>query len=168
MKLEWNKKSWHARLYRNTYYVCDMPDNICEYWWKLLLAIVLFIPCWPGHLLNYTDDKWKIGHGAEGKTVWWWLHIPVVLILTILWMDTIYGKPEHWAHWVKVWGWYPIGIAVGLGASIIFIGVLFLIAGIMYLTENVKWNKKTDRKASPVTEGFKAWKDKYCAKITWK
>jgi hypothetical protein len=36
-----SKKSLHARLYRFMYY-SDLPNNLCPYFWKLVLAFILF------------------------------------------------------------------------------------------------------------------------------
>lgn len=45
-KLEYNIKSWHSRLYMSTYgkEEYELPNNICAYFWKLVLAIILFVP----------------------------------------------------------------------------------------------------------------------------
>src|ERR1035437_4095986 len=38
-----NTKSLHAKLYQMTY-DSDLPSNLCPYFWKLVLAVIFFIP----------------------------------------------------------------------------------------------------------------------------
>lgn len=132
-----------------------------------------FIPCWPGYIINWIDDKWDAGHGTEGKAIWWFLHVPIVMIMAIIWMDAIYGKPEHWAQWVIDWGWYPIGIAVGIGLIVILILLGLTVVGCIYIKQwidskrNYSRAKNAVNKPNPLVEGWKAFKGKYCSKITW-
>src|SRR5690349_6076678 len=44
MKLSQN--SWHAWVYQFFYgFENDMPNNLCPYFWKFILSLVLFVPC---------------------------------------------------------------------------------------------------------------------------
>src|ERR1700721_1251272 len=41
--MELSSTSWHSKLYMFTYN-SSLPISLCPYFWKLVLAIVLFIP----------------------------------------------------------------------------------------------------------------------------
>ncbi len=50
--MEFSKKAWHSLLYKSTFGTTLLPDNICNYFWWLLLAIILFPLCIYGHIIN--------------------------------------------------------------------------------------------------------------------
>ncbi len=162
-ELKMSKKSWHGRLYESTYDPMRLPDNICAYWWKLLVAIILFIPCWAGHVYNL------IAKGSIKAIVTTW-HIPAALMCTVMWATEYYPK-GHTPQWIQTWGWYPVGIAIGLSVLILGITALAIFGLLAWGIDRLigkKWKLSNKaKKSNPIWEGLKAWKGKYCSKITW-
>lgn len=181
MKL--NLKRWYSKLYRSAYgiqtqkrrtpslwdletqedYVL-MPDNICSFFWPLLLAIITFIPALPGHMWNIIARKYHI------IAIWWAIHLPIFMALGLLKFN---AKTIDNA---SLWEIYCFGAFYSLLVSLA-IAIFF---GLCYFEEEkykpwraerrAKRNKSKiikERRVNPLLEGFKAFKGKYCTKLEW-
>lgn len=158
-KLEYNTKSWHSRLYMSTYGLdrSELPDNICAYFWKLLLAIVLFIPSYIGHIVNLfvKNEQDRIPAG-------------VTSLITLF--TTVFGIPflENDAFtYINIIKSHFLGILVVLTATSILIVGGLIGMGVDYLYKKFKRSSKLNPSTNPIKEGFKAFKGKYCSKIEW-
>lgn len=76
--LKYNKNSWHSKLYMSTYGTSDiwLPENICKYFWQLVIAIIFFIPSWPGHLYN----RFIVKHN-ECASLTTTIHVSIAFVL---------------------------------------------------------------------------------------
>lgn len=156
--LEFNTKSWHSRLYQSTY-GSGLPSTICGYFWKLLLAILVAIPCWPAHAFNIITKEYSTGIVAV-------IHVPLLIVAgAFLHMEEKVGTtPLYTLYWQGIIVIIGFSIALTIGILIcLFIGNLY-----EYLTQSAfKKKKKKEKKPSPITEGWKAFIGKYCTPINW-
>lgn len=66
MKL--NPRSWHAELYCNAYGkdYDQLPNNLCPYFWKLIIILVLLPITWPVALFNRIEGRSYSGYATMG------------------------------------------------------------------------------------------------------
>ena len=161
---EYNSKSWHAILYKSSYgqNIWDgediLPDNICEYGKKLILAMLLFVIAWPGHLINLLKRTYEV------DAIWFAIHFPIVLLIGF----GIFGGTEGHREF-HFWAQYGMGFIT----TIVMIVILFCFIAVSNWWEGVKLFPKRSKEVkektpSPIIEWYKAFKGKYCAKINWK
>lgn len=161
-ELKFSRNSWHAWIYQSAYnkFYYNLPTTICSYWWKLLFAIILFIPSWPGHLLNWIDQKYD--RYTDTKANLWAFHVLLSLFFALI--PAHYYWHDKFPKWYNMWGWYVIGFIL----SIIAVVICILVAiGLETLVDKLESKQSVSTKPSPIIEGFKAFKNKYCSKINW-
>ena len=182
---EYDKQSWHAILYKSTYgekkrYIYDkngdfsheisiMPDNICEYGKKLILAILVAPFSWLGHLTNFYKKKYDI------DSIWTAWHFPFAMLVGML-----FFKERHWSfdiNFFNILKCYVIGLLI-IVACIIAVAIVVAISDwwedVVIFKKKVLTKEQFDakyykvKKPNPIVEYYKAFKGKYCAKINWK
>jgi hypothetical protein len=143
--------SWHVRLYKLAYgsYSC-LPTNLCPYFWKVLWALILFIPCQllllPVYLFKDVRDMLEIeGYISAhlGIGFFMYLALGVVYVLTF----GLFSHNDALRHTAHVM-WVILSL----------VGICILIG--MYLDR-----KEED---SLITAFIKAKYNKYCPKINWR
>lgn len=162
MKL--NQKSWHAMYYKWAS-LKMMPDNLCSYFWKLLMLIILF-PL----LLIFA--------------------LPEILIVSISYIIIKIKKDEFIYfidEWESRWGinfliYFLIAMIYGyinalinhfnetIAITVIVIVTISIFAVINYFRKKSKKSEiKTAKvkKPSLISEYWKAFKGKYCPRIDW-
>jgi len=164
-ELNFNTKSWHGLLWSSTWGT-NLPNNICGYFWSLVLAILICPFAIFGHILNMIPKRTlDVSDGENNcKAFWWVFTIPILVIMSLPW----------WEH-VKNPTLFKM-LLFGALDFIIFVLFLFIITGIGYLFEQLKYKysdylivntPKKIKKSNPLIEGFKAFKGKYCSQIKW-
>jgi hypothetical protein len=178
--LNYSSTSWHARLYISSYGIKGenpyLPNNICVYFWKLLLAIILFIPAYIGHIMNFFK-KGKLSYHNEGYiAIWSSVQLPIFLLMGFAMKnagDSASVIKFSFGHdyitgilWSMVW---VICIAI----------VIFLIIYGEKLGDYISSSLRKMRRrkgiekdmliprSNPIIDGFEAFKGKYCSKIGW-
>lgn len=162
MKLILSKNSIHAKYYRWFYYAWSMPDNLCTYFWLLILAFI-FIPatifCLPVIIMSIikgenVDDDWF-------ERLWYSLLGWVAFIFLLAYIKSWFDYTAKTGMWT--------GIAIGGG--LIIVGFIWLIN---YLQERkyerMKYEEpkeKTTTFRSMTWQWVKAKKNRYCPKIDW-
>ena len=178
MKL--NKNSVTSRLYKWFYGVSEwqgLPNNLCPYFWKVVLMYLTFIPyvlfSIPVVVYDLFDKQYENGERGTGERlgVSCGVYIGILLVTSLITAIAGFFTPiETKSFWEFC---QILGCMVWLG--LIVIGI---IEGIKYLreysttdksyyseTEN-KWvYEKT--KVNLTTEFIKAKYNKYCPKIDW-
>ena len=180
MKLKFN--SLTARLYRWFYMESGMPENLCPYFWKLVLMWLLMVPTVILTLPVITTKQKPDGAIARlilGFALWVFFGIVIVALAPI----TIF-----------FWGFLGQKSVIGnLQAFGIFLWVVILmvsiIFGVVHLLKTIKdrrnhirrewvWDHNGDYvknpdyipyepQASIIIEFIKAKYKKYCPKIEW-
>ena len=173
--MELNYNSLSAKVYRNFYEKSRMPESLCPYFWKLVVAwpiTILFspllIPFWIVDKLNEGDDE-SVPFPAQaliGILMYGAVFCVFCLGVTISSIWITYYQGTHW------YGWYVSGFIV------IFVA---LVGSIIFLISKLKERRRESRydengnylpteepKPSILVEFIKAKYNKYCPKIDWK
>ena len=172
MEIKINQNSWHVRCYELMYGVNQLPNNLCAYFWKAVLAVLLypvfFILELPKRIIDNKEFKKDRFKGYFGNIHW------LVGICIYVGLFCIYCM-------IAI---FFIGLATDVISPIGVISWLILVVvGIMLLVEKFdEWRKERKRiqrmknglkpiykedKPNIIVEYFKAWKGKYCPKITF-
>lgn len=165
MKL--NKNSFSSKFYKWFYETSILPNNLCPYFWKLLLAwvlvallgipsMVLLIPFlfigifFKDSLSMLKDNK----YGAI--LVGFFLNLALfVLVCIVFFFLALFGVMQYAKD-------SNMGVLQICGGFFSFIGGC---SGISYLLGNL--NKIKVKQPSIITEFVKAKYNKYCPKIDW-
>lgn len=151
-----NYNSFNAKLYRYFYDANSMPDSICPYFWKLLMAWVFIIPVsifsFPaviGEII--TKQSYGLGRMFFSLILYVVLYCIVSMIFTVMIFFNEYNSES---------------IIVKMGST----GILFwLLAIVITVVETVKYIRSNNKLEDSVIVGFvKSKYNRYCAKITWK
>ncbi len=158
------KNSKHARLYRWFYSADDMPQSLCLYFWKLLFAIILFIPAWiitwPAHIIfpllgdeesDLTGDALLSGAVYVALAALWCVGCFVFCLFNIQ-----LPLNEHINGAILDSGF--------CGALVIFFALGIFID---YIDDKRIPKKENKEEVNIIYTFIKAKTDKYCPKITW-
>lgn len=184
MKLNLNGVS--ARLYRWFYVTNTMPQSLCPYFWKLVIAYIFIVPIAvlsvPIFLFRQQDSIEKPGQRFFiGALLWVVLSLAIMMIVGPL--STLFTGLLHDGSF--------LAMIQSMGFLTLFVVVLFcLIGGIIYLASKIKeenrrrrsewiWDEYGDYIKNPdyspyaakpniIIEFIKATYHKYCPKIDWK
>lgn len=158
MKL--NLNSWHAKLYKNSYN--GLPETLCPYFWKLLLAIVLLPITFVGYLFPFI---------REAKSLF--LNFLATFIAAAI-IVTSYGLGENFIEYCSLKD-QIIGFMIGLGTMIlVFAAITAILFVIFYLDDYLedrkyqrRWNRNEPKKQWIIVEWWKGFYGKYCPRINW-
>jgi len=143
------KNSWHSALVQSTYGEGSLPQSLCPYFWKLLFAILVIPFTFIAHIVNLICRDYVV-NGTPSV---------IFLFLTLAFSNFYVPKGvTYFSFWWVLWGFLTLCAVVGVVALIIW---LFCI-----LEERSE--RKQAKKPNILVESFKAFKGKYCPKITWK
>lgn len=158
-----NRKSIHARLYKFTY-SSDLPDNLCPYFWKLVLGVLMFIPNLLLQLpmLIYNSILSLFGkrpyNDCNDRRVYGFIIYFSVIVLFL------YSYMNY--NWFKaIFNYYSYDCVVANFGWIINGTIIFLILRYFYFKLKPIKHKKQD---NIIKEFIKAKYHKYCPKIDWK
>lgn len=156
MKL--SKNSIHSKFY-NLIFAKTPPDNLCDYFWSLVLGLLLFIPIIPGIVTEGIVEYYerKKGDYIKGNGLELWPKIAVSFL--------VYFAMAFIVLVISAF------ITKTLMMSILF-GVIGLAIGIVWLFKKYRQIPKTienniSEVCSIVKESVKSFKGKYCPRIDW-
>lgn len=178
-----NLDSVSARLYRWFYDKEQMPDNLCPYFWKLVLMWLMILPYMVVTLPVQIRTKFRQKPIDEtiAYTIAAYLLLAMLVIYSILPIHLFFG----------VDGWFIDGAlpgSAGLWAVTIALSIYGLIDFLYKKFKKSKWSKKMYdeyghvyygydsygrkiyypiKKPNIIVEFIKAKYNKYCPKITW-
>jgi len=156
-----SKNSFHVWLYQFTY-MASFPLNLCPYFWKLVWAVVIFVPNFllqlPMIVANIFVKDYAHGCGErrEDSTVFY-----IGAIVLAIYMTFTY-------HWVmamlNAYSYNSVLANIGWIMNAGFLAGV-VISGVMKLN----WKKKrfADKKTNIIIEFAKAKYYKYCPEIEW-
>jgi uncharacterized Tic20 family protein len=176
MKL--NSNSISSKLYRWFYGTKELPNNLCPYFWKLVLAWLVFIPyslfCLPVILHELFDKNYKYTDNSTGKRIGYSFFIYAIVFFVICMITSIswfFVLPEKDSL-------YSFMGTVGVLLWVISI-VIGIIEGYKVYNEwnyrrKIKYDENGDRiynqpkeETYLIVEFAKAKYNKYCPKIDW-
>jgi hypothetical protein len=169
-----------ARLYRWFYATKTMPQTLCPYFWKLVIAYVLFIP-WA--IITLPTRIIEVHPDSGGEKLLFSLIIWVCVCMGLCGIFSITAFWEIYDEHTFLGKVQRTGII-----TLIIVAMVSLIIGIVYLVGHVKdrkqikqleyiWSKEGILVENPdyvapkpnlVKEFVKAKYNKYCPKIDWK
>ena len=160
-----NYNSLNAKLYRYFYDADSMPDSICPYFWKLLMAWVFVIPVslfsFPAVIAEIiTKQSYGLGRLFMSVVLYMALYCIVSMVFTVLIFTNHYDSES---------------IIVKMGSAGILIWVVAIVITVIAILEliqkksQVEHLRNSDKVSDSVIIGFvKSKYNKYCARITWK
>ena len=163
-----NRNSWYAQLYMHTYSTCFLPNNLCAFFWKMLLAVILLPITWVLLIPSFIFSKERPDKIGNKVLISFGLNIVGLLVYGLTFLQ---NKKDGSIHW-----YYPaLGILMLLGVGIV---IYIFVRLCSLISETSLWQSiaSTFRRQSSsykepktwiVTEFIKAKKNKYCPKITW-
>jgi uncharacterized Tic20 family protein len=177
MKLKSNSIS--SKLYRWFYGTNDLPNNLCPYFWKLVLAWLVLIPyslvCAPVIIMELFDKSYDYNDNSTGKRigfsalVYFMLFCVVCMISFIGWFFVIPEKDSFYMFLGTMGGMiWIISIILGSIEGYKAFKEWNYRRKIKY-DENGRriWNQPKEEKTYLVVEFAKAKYNKYCPKIDW-
>lgn len=177
--MELKRNSISARVYRNFYETSRMPESLCPYFWKLVVAwplTILFIPLLiPFWIVNKLD-------GGDNESV----AFPAQVLISILMYGAVFcvfclgvTVSSIWiTHYqgTNWYGWYVSGFIIMFVALVG--SAVFLISKLKEKRRQKRMESRYDEngnylpteepKPNILIEFIKAKYNKYCPKIDWK
>ena len=160
MKLSTNSLS--AKLYRWFYNQNKMPNNLCPYFWKLVIMYILIIPYFiitlPSQIL-YKFEKNDIQINLGYSLVLYFIIFLIVCIASVPILLLFDLNPNEF--WKNIFGYGVLSWVV-----LIVFGIYH---GFKYLLRYLKQNPNETQKENSniLVEFVKAKYNKYCPKINW-
>ena len=168
--MELNRNSISARVYREVYNTRHMPESLCPYFWKLVLAyplivvlLPLLIPTWITLKLSGDESDAPIGAKAVMGAILYGFGFMIFMIGVFI--------SSFWITYYIKTTMYQFYICGG------FITLILGVAGGYLLVKSLIVNRKYKRKFNNeyveekpnlIVEFVKSKYNKYCPKITWK
>lgn len=155
-------QSLHAKLYKFTY-LGNLPESLCPYFWKLVLATIIFIPNFILQLPAICMDKFDLTeencHDRMGRGFAFYF----IIIVAILFAVGNYNIVGYFAGN----NFYPDMIPPAVVIDIIALAVL-IVVGYHSIKDaySIKYPYK-EKHPSIIKEFVKAKYNKYCPKIEW-
>ena len=152
-------KSWHYLLYRSTY-VKYPPNNLCPYFWSLIIAILLYIPITILRLpelirMLIMERKIEIDEKTSAMGANMWVIITILSGFTILHINLIKA----------MFNTYSYDSSLANITVIIDLIIIAIVAGHL-IYKNI-YEKEPNKETNIVEEFIKAKYYKYCPKIEW-
>ena len=177
MKL--NSNSISSKLYRWFYGTNDLPNNLCPYFWKLVLAWLVLIPyslvCAPVIIGELINKDYRYHDNSTGKRIGFSVLIYTLLffigcMLSSIGWFFIHPEEDSFYQFMGTLGFCLWGCAI----------VISVVEGYKAFKEwnysrKIKydkngyriWNEPKEEKTYLVVEFTKAKYNKYCPKIDW-
>lgn len=150
--------SWHSRLYTFTYSKM-LPQSLCPYFWKLVLAMVLFIPLTILYLpliilrLVFEFNYFRYPTYFKGKDLrFMWLSNAICWDL--IWII------RGFIH--KEWK-----VLLFLFVAILIVTFVVIVTANLFEPKPKKIKPKKEKEPGILTEFIKAKYNRYCPKIYW-
>ena len=177
MKL--NQNSISSKLYRWFYGTNVLPNNLCPYFWKLVLAWLVLIPyslvCAPVIVAELIDKDYKYQDNSTGKRIGFSVLIYFMLFCISSMLSVIgllFITPEKDTFYM-----FMVTLGIMIWAAAIVVGVIEGVGALkewnysrkINYDENGRriWGEPKEQKTYLVVEFTKAKYNKYCPKIDW-
>jgi hypothetical protein len=174
MKLSQN--SIGAKLYRWFYSTNRMPQNLCPYFWKLVIMYTVLIPysilSLPLILMDWKEPEHRTtGERLGMGFIIWFLFFLVICMFSLFGLFIAIPTKDSFYSLMIVAG------SMGWIATIVIGGIeLYKHLKFKWETKDIKydkdgyriWEPAKEKKPNLIVEMVKAKYNKYCPKIDWK
>lgn len=186
MNITFNVYSFHARFFRLAYNRSRLPENLCPYFWLLVLAVIMLPLTFPSYLIGCFDHKNSSARDSHSETMAYRTFVSVclcsfaglifcvgmiVLHLTAGWFVNDH-KPPTWYFYAAVPAGV-LGLYVGWLIKCLCSGIWELILDLKdsFLSQDVcPGSRNVPRKPKPqsvILSFIRAKKQKLCPHIDW-
>lgn len=151
MKLTLNPHGLLATYYREFYQTTKLPNNLCSYFWKLVIGIICFPICYPAMAINYAqnpirydkeDNSWS-GGGDIPTAIGGLLNL-LILLIGLGFSHIVYGNITGYFSLGKL---YINGI-IGTICVIALIAITaFMVYGVYLLVEYIQERKQNNHES---------------------
>ena len=168
--MELRKESLISRMYRWFYVTRSMPDTLCVYAPKLVIMFIFIIPSailsFPINVIDRLEPEEEIHNNPTGGGIIWFLLFLVFCVFVSLGSIFIEYEPKSLLEEFTFMGWTVLFCCTVLG--IMFSGI-FLYKKIKSIMISNEYSEDcVEKSPNIISEYFKAKRNKYCPKITWK
>lgn len=157
-----NHNSISAKLYRWFYGTDVMPNNLCPYFWKLVIAYTFALPVLilslPQTIVSKGKDRDTLSNRIITGIITYSLLFGAISMLSVFGLFFVLPEKE---------GLYLFMLIIGMS-----LWAISVVGGVTYLIN--KWKERRynrypeEPKANIIVEMVKAKYHKYCPKIDWK
>jgi hypothetical protein len=155
--MELKLNSWYVWLWNYTYNE-KLPSNLCPFFWKLVLAIILFIPNFilrlPLVIGNIFNKKIEKESSALGGFIWFLLYSFTLMTYTLF----------HFFMYLFDADSYDSSAALCGGIVLVSLGIII----IYYYLYNKSYYLENTLKNNIIISYTKSVYGKYCPRINWK
>lgn len=167
--MKFSKNSWHTKIYQLTFANGSLPNNLCPYFWKLVVAIIVFV-LWgwfyiPAFIANRIVSKIekeddKLGAEKGFFSIFFGIALAINFILYLLLSCVLFWIYPHDQIW-------QLGGAL-TATLLTVIGIILLVEWRKRIREkNPKKTAMVKKKPNIFVEFVKAKYNRYCPKIEW-
>jgi hypothetical protein len=153
-----NYQSIIAKLYRWFYFKTEMPNNLCIYFWQLMVMWIFILPYFLLTFWNrFTPSKNDMIDKGTAIGIGVILHIIAFILISMI--IGILGLFFNFSS--------PVLSTISFIGNILwlFTIIVFISWAAIILLQKIE---KSEKRPSIILEYFKAKKNKYCPKIEWK
>jgi hypothetical protein len=186
-----------AMLYREFYSKEDLPNNLCNYFWSLLIAVICTPLVWPALIINkflapfewregdsfgkYENPYYSRGYRSEVPIILGFLINCFLFLFGLLFTEMFYGNTLQFMSLYKIYFNGVLGIAIGILVITLFVKLITYLANrnpdsdevrrakmdLYYEKQKLKSIKYKQSFRYLVFQRIKAWKEQNCPLITW-
>lgn len=154
-------------LYRSTYSIWDiyrMPQGFCEFFWKMMFAILLLPLNWWAHIINYFNDK-KCPDAIKWNGA---LAIQAILLAFGMVVDAIPDDKLDFGYFKYLGNGILVVIIVVIGCVLAYLGQkLFSYIKSLFRKNVSSVQPVKEKKELWISVAFKSFMEKNCPKIDW-
>lgn len=160
--MELKTKSWYVWLWEYTY-AEDLPNNLCPFFWKLIVAMLLFVPNIifriPVTIGNvFFKSKVERGDARTGIGIFLYGLILTALLILFCEYNLIRASLNFYSYDQR---------AANIGLGMLVAGICLLIG--YYWQEHNTTDKVKHVASNNILVNFtKAWYNNHCPRINWK
>lgn len=180
MKL--NKTGKLARLYRWTYGKAEMPNNLCPYFWKVLLAIIVFPITWLSYAWGFRvhingtfwdaefdeSNKMYLNYASSNNMFFKRFFTGLLLAAFLILFSSLVGTFLSEDNLSELIYAFIINILFyGIGVILICGSVIGAVYCGFWTKDKIKKSETYQETVSIIKERKEGFKESYCPRISW-
>lgn len=167
------KNSWHYKLHKSAYDK-NPPNNFCDYFWRLVLAILIFPIALPSHTINFFNKNSSPVHQCVGV-----IFTVLIILFGVVGVLVVESCGLNINYYDSNFVAFLITYGAGILILVIALGIIFLfdmIGNSEYMSNRRdkrrqrrrdKEDKVKVKKVNFIKEYYRNVKEKNCTIIDW-